>query len=178
MLIFDLILILLFGPIQAEAPPLFHVKNGNMTLSQNLQQLVLTQHRDFELVQTKQFSKNAKKNSKGHPMAITGDFNGDRIKDLAFSGYSRREKKFYYYAALSSQKDNKYSLKIVDQHTINKDQSLKEMTTYLTLGKAKVIKAKRDTVQIESDSTTLMSVEPFYYSLKHKRFQPFRGKMD
>ncbi len=161
-----------------KGPSLFQMKNGEMFLSKPLKQQILSKHQDFELLQTKQFSKAAIKNSKGHPMAITGDFNGDGVKDLAFSGVSRKDKKFYYYAAISQKGKKSYELKIVSHHSIEPKQKFSDMGTYLTLGDSKIIKASRDTVQIETDTQQLMTVEPYYFSRKNKGFKPFKGKMD
>ncbi len=161
-----------------QGPSLFQMKKGEMILSKKLKQQILSKHQDFQVLQPQQFSKAALKNSKGHPMAITGDFNGDGKKDLAFSGFSRKEKKFYYYAAISKKTDKSYELKIVSQHTIDPKQKFSDMGTYLTLGDAKLIDASRDTVQIETDTQQLMTVEPYYFSRKNNRFKVFKGKMD
>lgn len=154
------------------------IKNGQAILSPQLSQLVRARHPDFTMLSNANFTKAVQENAKNHPMAFLGDFNGDRKKDAAFYGYSKKHKHFYIYATIST-KNNKMKLHQIAAYKFEPHTTFNNFDVYITLGKASKIKAaKRDTLQIETYSQDLMSVEAYYYSLKSKAFKAFLGKMD
>ena len=179
MLIASLLLSLVTSPLLAKeklvAPKM---ENNKIVLGKQIDQLLKSKHPDYRVLSPLSFTEQVNKITKNRPSSIIGDFNGDKIPDAAIFGYSKKSRKLFIYAAISSKNKGRYKLREVNEFPFMKNQTTTNYTTYLQVGKSAKNQKLRDLIQVQTQSKDINQSLPYYYSIKQDKVLPFRGTME
>ncbi len=175
-LVFKLFFIFISG-LGFANPSVSKSKDNSSMMGKDIRSLIQKEHSDFKMLPKSAFSKEALIASSNHPNAIFGDFNGDKLPDMAFFGYSLKANKSFIYVALSNKDSRSFELNKLLEATLTKVNPLKDFKSFLSVGKkGDVLKAQRDLIQIETMDSPHFHVTPYYYSLKEKKILRFTGQ--